>query len=127
MPSAQAGMVESGAPSFVVLGPEAIGLSSQPTDLHLLPDGRILVKSQREIALGDGVRWESFRDTDEQGGFASIQVAVDEQGRIYTGAGKEIVQVDLGEDAHLRFTPAIHFAGGQSAAERSLGQRGRLP
>jgi PAS domain S-box-containing protein len=120
MPSAQAGMVESGAPSFVVLGPEAIGLSSQPTDLHLLPDGRILVKSQREIALGDGVRWESFRDTDEQGGFASTQVAVDEQGRIYTGAGKEIVQVDLGEDAHLRFTPAITLPADKALPSEAL-------
>jgi len=37
MPSAPAGIVESGAPSFVVLGPEAIGLSSVPTDLHVPP------------------------------------------------------------------------------------------
>ena len=71
MPSAPAGIVESGVPSFVVLGPEAIGLSSAPTDLQLLPDGRILVVSQREIAFGDGVRWESFRGTDGDGGFIS--------------------------------------------------------
>jgi PAS domain S-box-containing protein len=99
-------MLEAGAPSFVVLGPEAIGLSTSPTDLHILPDGRILVKSQRETALGDGVRWESFHGSEEQGSFVSTQVAVDEEGRIFTGTSKEIVQIDLGEDAQWRFTPA---------------------
>ena len=58
IPAAPAGLIEAGAPSFTVLGREALGLSTAPTDLHIMPDGRILVVAQREIALGDGVRWE---------------------------------------------------------------------
>ena len=101
MPSAPAGIVESGAPSFVVLGPEAIGLSSVPTDLHVLPDGRILVVSPNEIAFGDGVRWEAFHGA---GGVTlPAQVAVGKDGRIFTGITGQIVQVDLGEDAHWHF------------------------
>src|ERR1700690_4069093 len=60
MPSAPPGVVETGAPSFVVMGPEALGLSSAPTDLHLLPDGRVLVISEHEVAFGDGVRWDTY-------------------------------------------------------------------
>jgi PAS domain S-box-containing protein len=120
MPSAPVGMVESGAPSFVVLGPEAIGLSSSPTDLHLLPDGRILVKSQREIAFGDGVRWEAFRGTDGQGGFSSSQVAVDGDGRIFTGTKKDIARVDLGEDARWHLTPATTVPADQALPSENL-------
>ena len=106
IPSAPEGVLEAGAPSFVVLGPEAIGLSGNPTDLHILPDGRILVKSQREIALGDGVRWESFTGTGGQGGAFSSQVAVDRDGQIYTCNAREIARLDLGEDAHWSFATA---------------------
>ena len=66
MPSAAPEVVETGSPSFVVLGPEAIGLSTPPTDLHLLPDGRVLATAQREIAFGDGIRWEVFRAMDPE-------------------------------------------------------------
>ena len=51
MPAAPAGISETGAPSFVVLGPEALGLSTAPIDMHLLPDGRILVVSQHELSF----------------------------------------------------------------------------
>ncbi len=109
MSSAPAGIVEAGAPSFVVLGSEAIGLGSAPTDLHVLPDGRILVVSQQALAFGDGGRWESFRGTNGQGGdpqasVMSAQVAVDRDGRIYTGANGPIARVDLGEDGRWHFT-----------------------
>ena len=40
MPAPPEGTIESGVPNFVVLGPEALGLSAAPTDLHQLPDGR---------------------------------------------------------------------------------------
>ena len=66
MPSAPAGVIETGAPSFVVMGPEALGLSSAPTDLHLLPDGRVLVLSEHEVAFGDGVRWDTYLGEDDQ-------------------------------------------------------------
>jgi signal transduction histidine kinase/CheY-like chemotaxis protein len=95
-------LVESGAPSFVVLGPEALGLSTPPTELQLMPDGRILAVATREISFGDGVRWETFRSADEtQAGM----VAVDRDGSIYTGITGGIARLDLGEDARWRLVP----------------------
>ena len=66
MPPAPTGSMEAGVPAFVVMGPEALGLSTAPTDLHVLPDGRVLVVSQSELAFGDGVRWETFRGVQDQ-------------------------------------------------------------
>ena len=60
-----AGTSEAGVPNFVVLGPEALGLSAAPTDLHQLPDGRWAAAALRQIAIGDGVRWEVFNQQRE--------------------------------------------------------------
>ena len=106
LPSAPAGIVEPGVPDFVVLGPEAIGLSTAPTDLHLLPDGRILVVAQQEIAFGDGVRWETFRGSGAAGGTVFARVAVDTDGRIYAGAAGQIARVDLTPEAHWQLALA---------------------
>ena len=57
------GLNEAGTPPFAILSQESLGLSSKPTDLHLMPDGRILVVAPQELALGDGVRWEVFRQS----------------------------------------------------------------
>ena len=103
MPSAPEGAVETGAPSFVVMGPEALGLSSAPTDLHILPDGRILVVSQHEIAFGDGARWDTYLGEDDQLRIIS-QVAVDDEGQIYTGANDAIARIDLSNGGRWRFT-----------------------
>ena len=107
LPSAPAGVVETGVPSFVVLGAESLGFSTAPTDLHLLPDGRILVVSQHEIAIGDGVRWETFQQAAGQPGFISSQVGVDVDGRIYSGISGAIARIDIGEDRHWRFVPVM--------------------
>jgi PAS domain S-box-containing protein len=107
MPAAPPGVVDTGAPSFVVFGPESLGFSTPPTDLHLLPDGRILVVSQREIAIGDGGRWETFQQAADQPGFIYAQVAVDDDGRIYAGIVGAIARIDLGEDARWRFVPVV--------------------
>jgi hypothetical protein len=85
MPAAPPGVVETGVPAFFVLGPESLGLSTAPTDLHLLPDGRVLVVSQHEIAIGDGVRWETFQQAANQSDYIYDHVAVDDDGRIYAG------------------------------------------
>lgn len=106
MPSAPPGTVETGAPAFVVLGPEAMGISTVPTDLQVLPDGRILLVAQREIAFGDGLRWEVFRAADGQSGLSSL-VAVDVDGQIYAGTEGGIARVDLGEDARWRLTLVV--------------------
>lgn len=103
MPSAPPGVVESGVPAFVVLGPEAMGLSTVPTDLQVLPDGRILAMAQREIAFGDGLRWQVFRAAEGQSALSSL-VAVDTDGQIYTGTEGGIARVDLGEDARWHLT-----------------------
>jgi signal transduction histidine kinase/CheY-like chemotaxis protein len=109
--AAPRGVVETGVPSFVVLGAESLGLSTAPSDLHLLPDGRILVVSQREIAIGDGVRWETFQQAADQNDFIYAQVAVDDDGRIYAGTKGAICRIDLGEDARWRLVPVISVPG----------------
>ena len=103
MPSAPEDRVETGAPSFVVLGPEALGLSAPPSDLHLLPDGRIAALALTEIALGDGLRWQVFRGLEDQES-AAPQVAVDADGRIYTGVRGGFARIDFAENARWRLT-----------------------
>ena len=108
MPSAPPDVTETGAPSFVVLGPEALGLSTAPIDLHRLPDGRILVVSQHELAFGDGVRWETFRRADDQP-LVSASVAVDADGQIYTGIDGGFARIVLGEGASWHLTPVVEL------------------
>lgn len=103
LPSAPAGTVETGIPSFVVLGPEAVGLSSPPTDLQVLPDGRVLLVAAQELAIGDGVRWESFqRQTDSETADLDT-VAVDANGTIYAGVSGGFARIEFTADAHWRF------------------------
>ncbi len=106
LPPARDGLVESGVPAFVVLGPESIGLSSVPTDLQLLPDGRVLVVSQQEIAFGDGVRWETYRGVGGPASFLASRVAVDQDGRIYAGTNGQIARIELTPDAHWQLVTA---------------------
>jgi PAS domain S-box-containing protein len=108
MPAAAPGAVETGAPAFVVLGPEAMGLSTVPTDLQVLPDGRILVVAQREIAFGDGLRWEVFRAAEGESALSPL-VAVDADGQIYTGTEGGIARVDLGDDARWHLTLVVEL------------------
>jgi len=107
IPDPPAGVVEAGTPSFIVLGADSLGFSTAPSDLHILPDGRILIASQREIAIGDGVRWETFQQAADEAGFIYGQVAVDGDGKIYAGINRSIARIDLGEDSHWRFVPVI--------------------
>jgi signal transduction histidine kinase len=107
LPAAPPGVVDIGVPAFVVFGRESLGFTSAPTDLHLLPDGRILVVSEREIAIGDGGRWETFQQAPGQTGYIYAQVAVDDDGRIYASISGSIVRIDLGEDAKWRFVPVV--------------------
>jgi PAS domain S-box-containing protein len=103
MPSAPAGVIETGAPSFVVLGPEELGLSSPPIDLHLLPDGRVLVVSQHELAFGDGVRWETFRAGEGVPPIYALS-AVSDDGQVYSGidGGFARIELDVGERWHFK-------------------------
>ena len=109
MPAAPPELAEVGVPSFVVLGPEAMGLSSVPTDMHLMPDGRILVVAQREIALGDGVRWQAFSAGETGPQSALTKVAVDRDGRIYAAIEGGFARIDIGPDARWYFTPVVRL------------------
>src|SRR3954467_10760485 len=60
------GLLESGVPPFAVFGTEALGLNSPATDLHILPDGRLLLVASRQIVLGDGVRWDLFPEAPQE-------------------------------------------------------------
>jgi signal transduction histidine kinase/PleD family two-component response regulator len=106
MPAAPAGIVETGAPSFAVLGPETLGLSSSPMDLHLLPDGRILVVSQNELAFGDGTRWETFQKEEGQPPIRG-SVAVDADGGIYMGIATGFARIELNGAARWHLTPVL--------------------
>ena len=107
IPAAGNELVESGSPSFVVLGPEAIGLSAAPTDLHLLADGRILVVSKREIAFGDGVRWQAFQSTEAKSDIIDDKVAVADDGQIYAGIEGNIARVTFGVDGRWSLVPVV--------------------
>ena len=109
IPAAPPAQTEIGVPAFVVLGPEALGLSSMPTDMHLLPDGRLLMTAQREITFGDGVRWETYRRIVDDTNFISAKVAVDTDGRIYTGIGGKFSRIELGAGARWHYTPVAGF------------------
>jgi PAS domain S-box-containing protein len=119
MESAPAGISETGAPSFVVLGPEALGLSSAPIDMHRLPDGRILVVSQHELSFGDGVRWETFRGAEGQPPIFDL-VAVDGDGRIYASLTSGIGRIELIDGDRWHFTPVVKQPGDAAAENAAL-------
>jgi PAS domain S-box-containing protein len=120
MPAGPPGAIETGAPSFVVLGQEELGLSTAPSDLDLLADGRVVVTTQREIAFGDGVRWETFREVDGQMNDIA-EVAVDDDGKIYTGIEGGVAQVVLGENGRWHANRVATFPVG-TGGERSVDQ-----
>jgi signal transduction histidine kinase/DNA-binding response OmpR family regulator len=99
IPAAPAGQSEAGVPDFVVMGPEAMGLSTPPVDMRFMPDGRILVAAQREIALGDGVRWETYRRFTQDQDNITGNVAVDAGGIIYANIDNKLARIDFTADA----------------------------
>ncbi|WP_221030112.1 ATP-binding protein [Actomonas aquatica] len=86
IPAAPAGFLETGVPPFTVLGREALGLRELPSDLHQMPDGRLLIVTPSQIALGDGARWEVFSRSEQDKGLSPLAgVMVASDGRIYAG------------------------------------------
>ena len=96
------GYIEAGTPPFVALGPESLGLSAAPVDLHQMPDGRILVFGHGELALGDGVRWEVFRQADDDPRVSTVSVAVDKEGRIYAGISGGFGRIEFDKNGRWR-------------------------
>ncbi len=100
---------EVGVPAFVVMGPESLGLSSAPTDLHLLPDGRLLVVARSEVVFGDGTRWETYRRIADDDNYINANVAVDHDGRIYTGIEGKFARIDFAADARWHYLPVAEL------------------
>ena len=96
-------LLEAGIPAFVVLGPEALGMATAPVDLKQLPDGRMLAVGHGELALGDGVRWDVFRQRDGEPRVDTDGVAIDAMGRIYAGIPGGIARIEFGQDGHWFF------------------------
>ncbi len=117
IPAAPSGQIEFGVPSFVVLGPESLGLSSAPTDIHLMPDGRLLVVGQRELVLGDSIRWETYRRIEKDENYIGAKVAVDTDGSIYAGIEGKFARIGFGADGnwHYNTVASLEQVGGGSS------------
>ena len=87
-----------------VFSSDALGLSSPPTDLHQMPDERILLYASGQIVLGDGVRWEVFHQAPETKMLSMTGVAVDRTGKIFTSFRGGFSQIKFGEDGFWRST-----------------------
>ncbi|MFT3831596.1 MAG: ATP-binding protein [Opitutaceae bacterium] len=103
--AAAPGLNEAGVPAFAISSPAALGLSAPPTDLQLMPDGRILALAGRELAIGDGTRWEVFRLAASDTLDGSTQVAVDAAGQLYVGMPSWFARLEFRPEGHLRRAP----------------------
>jgi signal transduction histidine kinase/CheY-like chemotaxis protein len=89
-----------------------MGLSANPTDIHLMPDNRILLVSPRELAFSDGARWETYRSTDKDQNVFTAKVAIDQNGQIYSGQTGKISRVVFGDDARWHLNKVIDLPYG---------------
>lgn len=96
------GLIETGAPMFEVRTYQTLGLDAPPTDLHVLPDGRLVLIAGEQIAIGDGVRWERFQQAANDPLAPAETVAVDGNGDIYMGVAGGFARVEFGSDARWR-------------------------
>ena len=108
IPPAPPGTVETGVPAFVVLGREALGLSATPTDLRLMPDGRVLVTTEHELAFGDGARWSVYRAAADVAPIYE-NVATDSAGNIYFGVSGGFGRVEFTDQGQWRLSVAATF------------------
>ena len=103
---------EAGVPNFTVLGPEALGLEIAPFHLVQLADGRWAASAGQHIAIGDGVRWQTFvqkagETRDTVAGVESL--VVDDTGRLLAGLGDQIVQIHFTDDHRWTTTIVAGF------------------
>ncbi|MBK9990495.1 MAG: PAS domain-containing protein [Verrucomicrobia bacterium] len=113
-------LVEAGIPAFKVLGSESMGLDSPPTDIRLMPDGRILVVAARQLALGDGVRWEVFRQSPTDLSVAGLGAVVDRDGCIYVGTADGAARVEFGSDGFWRLVLVSFWSSPGATPKLSL-------
>ena len=112
--SAPPGLIEAGAPRFEVRNHQTLGLEAPPTDLHVLPDGRLLLVAGPQIAIGDGVRWESFQQAADDPTPPAITVAVDHDGTIYMGTSGGFARIEFGGDDRWRLRQVASWETGDS-------------
>ncbi|MFA5263096.1 MAG: PAS domain S-box protein, partial [Opitutaceae bacterium] len=103
--AAAPGLLEAGIPLFTIRSQDALGLDSAPADMHLMPDGRILVYGGKKIALGDGTRWEVFRLAANSPPITGEMVTVDKDGAIYVGMRGDFARVEFSGMAEWRGHP----------------------
>jgi PAS domain S-box-containing protein len=106
MEAAAPGLTESGAPPVNVIGSEALGLDIAPTDMHLMPDGQILVYAPYRLVLGDGVRWHLTRQKSNTPVVPGEHVAVDADGGIYMATRGGFVKARFDENGRWEPIPA---------------------
>jgi hypothetical protein len=92
-------LIEAGAPLFEVRTYQTLGLDAPPTDLHVLPDGRLVLFAGQQIAIGDGVRWERFQQAADDPLTPAQTIAIDHDGLIYMGVAGGFARVEFGRDA----------------------------
>lgn len=117
------GLEEAGAPLFTVVSREAIGLSSSPTDLKVLPDGRLLLVAGRGLAFGDGTRWEVYAQDPAQEAARALTVGIDDVGTIYQSIDRSFSRVDFGRDGFWRLievAPWPDMGAGENPAPRHV-------
>ncbi len=108
LPGARAGMVETGAPAFSITGTSSMGLLGHPVDLQMMPDGRMLVVGTQELAIGDGERWDVFRQ-EKDADIPLEAVAVDEDGKIYAGMPGGFAEVEFLPFGRWRLRPVAEL------------------
>jgi PAS domain S-box-containing protein len=105
------GFQEAGAPPFIVLGAESLGLTSPAVDLQLMPDGRLLAWGRNEFAIGDGLRWEVYRQKEGDRQVDTFHIAVGEDGTIYVGVAGGISQVVFLSDGFWKLERVVSTEG----------------
>lgn len=114
------GRVETGTPSLIVIRPENLGLTAAPTDMHVLPDGRILFVGPEELAIGDGIRWETYQRDPTTEAIDLENVAVDADGSIYAATPGSFSRIEFVDSGRWRFARVATLPDDPSGAQRTL-------
>lgn len=114
------GLLEVGAPQYAVRNQEALGLNAPPTDLKRLPDGRMLVVAGRELAFGDGSRWEIFHQAADDPMPPAVSVAVDADGTIYMGVPAGFARVEFDDVGQWRLNVVQPWSTAQGSSVPAL-------
>ncbi|MDX2188120.1 MAG: ATP-binding protein [Opitutaceae bacterium] len=105
------GRSESGYPQFAIRSHESIGLATVPTDMTLLKDGRVLLFAGRQIAMGDGTRWDVFTQADDDASVPSSDVALDQDGTLYIGFSGGFGRIVFDDEGRWRIQVAERWTG----------------